>query len=108
MLELQAIEAALAGDRSDPELTVVIDETRASAPRMTRAFAARLDEAVAEGFPRASARARSWWRPGPALGLAGAAALAVGIGIAVIPGGGGSHPQTLVAPSGGAAATAKQ
>lgn len=95
-LELEAIEAAVAGERSDPVLALVVEEARAAAPRMTPAFAQRLDAAVAQGFARPSAPRRRL-RLKPALGLAAATAMAVAIAVAVIPGG-GSRPQSLVAP----------
>jgi len=95
--ELRAIEAAGAGDRSDPELALIVEEARASAPRMSPAFAQRLDDAVAEGFVRPSAPRR---RPKlsllPAFGLAGATAAAVAVAIAVIGGGGGSKQSDLL------------
>jgi hypothetical protein len=93
--DLQAIEAAVAGDRSDAELAAIVEEARASAPRMSPAFAQRLDDAVAEGFVRPSApRRRLRFSLVPALGLAGATAAAVAVAIAVIPGG-GSHQAVL-------------
>ncbi|MDX6664029.1 MAG: hypothetical protein QOG68_235 [Solirubrobacteraceae bacterium] len=85
--DLEAIDAALAGTRPDPELRLVADEVRAGTPAMTPAFAARLDAAVADGFPAAPAAAGSGGRRRPrltpALGLAGAAAAAVVIGVSL-------------------------
>ena len=99
LMELEAVERALAGDRSDNELALIVDTARAEAPRMTPAFAARLDAAAAEGFAKPAAPRRLHrLRSGPALGLAGAAALAVGVAVATLPGG-GSQPASLVAPS---------
>src|SRR3954468_16700719 len=84
--DLDSLDAVLAGEREDPELSLITDEVRASAPRMSPAFAARLDAAAAEGFagPEPAPRARRSWRPplGPALGggIAGVFALVIAVG----------------------------
>src|SRR4051794_28985952 len=84
--DLDALDATLAGEREDRELTLIADEVRASAPRMSPAFAARLDAAAAEGFagPEPAPRSRRSWRPplGPALGvgIAGVFALVIAVG----------------------------
>src|SRR3954468_21634327 len=84
--DLDALDAVLAGEREDPELSLITDEVRASAPRMSPAFAARLDAAAAEGFagPEPAPRSRRSWRPplGPALGvgIAGVFALVIAVG----------------------------
>jgi Domain of unknown function (DUF4349) len=52
--ELEALEAALAGDpAADPELTALVRDVRTEAPTMTPDFRARLDERVENGFARA-------------------------------------------------------
>jgi hypothetical protein len=74
--ELEALEAALAGDPSaDPELATLVRDVRMEAPAMSPAFRAQLDERVERGFgrersgPRRTLLAR---RPLiPALGVAG-------------------------------------
>src|SRR4051794_2120377 len=97
-MELEAIERAVAGDPADAELALIVTEARATAPRMTTAFEARLESAVAAGFPKPAAKRRAWLRPGPALGLAGAAAMAVAVAVTVLPGD-GTHTTDLVVPS---------
>src|SRR5512132_4496910 len=51
--ELEALEAALAGDRAaEPELAALVRDVRAQAPTMEPAFRARLDNRVERGFER--------------------------------------------------------
>ena len=73
--DLEALDAHLDGQRPDPDLALIADEVRASAPRMSPAFAARLEEAVAGGFagPEPAPRTKRSWRP-PLLPIAGLAA----------------------------------
>src|SRR4051794_9361105 len=84
--DLEALDAVLAGEHEDRELSLVVDEVRASAPRMSPAFAARLDAAAAKGFagPEPAPRAKRSWRPslGPALAVvtAGVIALVIAVG----------------------------
>lgn len=95
--ELEALDAALAGDPADAELTLVVAEARASAPRMSPAFAARLEAAVDEGFATSSSSpsparpARPAWlrRPPlmPALGGLAAVLLALAVTVSAIDGG---------------------
>jgi len=79
--ELEALDAALAGERLDVEIALILGEARTAAPTMTPAFADTLERAVASGFGRTgelasapvkTARAR---RPRVRLVLAGAAAV---------------------------------
>jgi hypothetical protein len=71
--ELQALEAALAGDpAAEPELAALVRDVRAEAPAMEPAFRAQLDRRVDRGFERTPARKRFALRPMiPALGVAG-------------------------------------
>src|SRR4051794_37564652 len=83
--DLESLDAVLAGERKDRELSLIVYEVRASAPPMSPAFAARLDAAADQGFagPETAARSKRSWRPplGPALGLgiAGVFALVIGL-----------------------------
>jgi hypothetical protein len=83
--DLEALDAVLAGEQSDPDLLLITDEVRASAPRMSPAFAERLDTAVAEGFEGAAPppRKKRSWRPSfeqaLGLGIAGVFALVVSV-----------------------------
>jgi hypothetical protein len=71
--ELEALEAALAGDpAAEPELAALVRDVRADAPAMAPGFRARLDERVERGFERAPRRRLQSLRPMvPALGIAG-------------------------------------
>jgi hypothetical protein len=90
--DLEALDAALAGERKDPVVDTIADEVRANAPRMSPAFAARLEAAAAAGFagPEPARRTKRSWRPPlmPALGTACAAVIAVVIGVSA---GGSDH-----------------
>lgn len=72
--DLEALDAHLEGQRPDPDLALIADEVRSGAPRMSPAFAARLEEAVAGGFagPEPAPRTKRSWRPPllPAIGVA--------------------------------------
>lgn len=85
--ELEELDAALAGDRHDPEVALIAAAVRGEAPRMTSAFEARLEQAVSDGFPRAeSSRGGGWWRrPWLVPAVSGFAAAAVAIAV-VLPG----------------------
>lgn len=93
--ELDALEAALAGDpAAEPELAMLVRDVRLEAPTMTPAFRAQLDERVASGFadgsqPRLRGRfAALRGRPLiPALGIAGCL-LAALVAVLVATGGG--------------------
>ena len=94
--ELDALEAALAGDPSaETELAMLVRDVRLEAPAMTPAFQAQLDERVATGFAGASKPrdrggrfAALRGRPLiPALGIAGCL-LAALVAVLVATGGG--------------------
>jgi hypothetical protein len=94
--ELEALDRALAGEGTGPELEgldTLVRELRAARPRPSAGFAAELDERAADGFrsegaPRAGDRLRTWLtglRPMQVLAPAGAlATLAVVVSVAVI------------------------
>jgi hypothetical protein len=107
--ELEALEAALAGDPSaDPELATLVRDVRMEAPAMSPAFRAQLDERVGSGFGREPAPSRRTLvhrRPLiPALGFAGCL-LAALVAVVVATGGsnddsnGGGGAATQVAPA---------
>lgn len=104
--ELEALEAALAGDpAAEPELAALVRDIRAQAPAMEPAFRARLDERVRRGFanaPRPRRQRRSLRTLVPALGVAGCVLAAV-VAIVVTGGGGGSND--FGSSGGGVAAT---
>ena len=77
--ELEALEAALAGDpAAEPELAALVRDVRAEAQPMEPAFRARLDRRVELGFERALPRRRFALRPLiPALGVAGCIVAAI-------------------------------
>jgi uncharacterized protein DUF4349 len=111
--ELEALEAALAGDpSSDPSLATLVRDVRAEVPTMAPAFRAQLDESVEREFARGASGARRGRLPGasgsgarrllprtslggarrgllPALGFAGCL-LAALIAVVLTVGGGGS------------------
>jgi Domain of unknown function (DUF4349) len=90
--ELDALEAALAGDpAAEPELTALVRDVRAQAPAMDPAFRARLDGRVERGFAKAPRRSqRPAWRSwAPALGVTGCV-LAALVALVVSAGGGGN------------------
>src|SRR5262245_66329614 len=69
--ELEALEAALAGDpAAEPELAALVRDVRADAPTMAPAFRARLDDRVERGFPKPK-RSRPRGVLVPALAVAG-------------------------------------
>ena len=91
--ELEALEAALAGDpAAEPELAALVRDVRADAPAMAPDFRARLDMRVERGFERALPRRRfASLRPlVPALGAAGCVLAAV-VAVVVLSAGGGSN-----------------
>jgi hypothetical protein len=55
--ELEALDAALAGDDADAELTEIVALVREERPSVDPGFARELDEWAAEGFPRRDAPA---------------------------------------------------
>jgi len=87
--ELQALEAALAGDpAAEPELAALVRDVRAEAPAMQPAFRAQLDRRVERGFERPLPRRRFALRPMiPALGVAGCVVAGI-VAIALTAGGG--------------------
>jgi hypothetical protein len=109
--DLEALDAALAGERHDPEVELIADEARGSTVPMTPAFAERLEQAVGGGFaaPADARAARGWWPPRvtPALGLAGAACVAIAVALSSL-GGDGPNRSALegIAPATGARAAA--
>jgi hypothetical protein len=102
--ELEALEAALAGDPgAEPELAALVRDVRAEAPTMDLGFRARLDERVEHEFAKAPRRRRFALRPlVPALGVAGCVLAAI-VAVALTAGGGDS---TDSASSGGGGAAA--
>jgi uncharacterized protein DUF4349 len=101
--ELEALDRALAGEGTGPELEgldTLVRELRAARPRPSAGFAAELDESAADGFrsegsPRAGDRLRTWLtglRPMQVLAPAGAVAtIAVVVSVAVIRSDGTEH-----------------
>jgi Domain of unknown function (DUF4349) len=105
--ELQALEAALAGDPgAEPELAALVRDVRAEAPAMDLSFRARLDERVEHEFAKAPRRQRFALRPLiPALGVAGCVVAAI-VAVTLTAGGGSNdHASTT---SGGGTAVATQ
>ena len=102
--ELEALEAALAGDpTAEPELAALVRDVRAEAPTMDLDFRARLDERVEHEFAKAPRRRRFALRPLiPALGVAGCVLAAI-VAVALTAGGGDSNDS---ASSGGGSAAA--
>jgi hypothetical protein len=103
--ELEALEAALAGDpAAEPQLAALVRDVRAQAPAMDPGFRARLDERVDRGFAQAP-RARRRRRSGlvPALGIAGCALAAV---VAVAVTGGGNNGDDNAGSAGAGTVTA--
>jgi hypothetical protein len=98
--ELQALEAALAGDpAAEPELAALVRDVRAQAPVMEPGFRARLDERVESGFAKPP-RERRRRTLVPALGVAGCVLAAI-VAVALTGGGGSGSDQAST--SGGAA-----
>ncbi|MFL5846161.1 MAG: DUF4349 domain-containing protein [Solirubrobacteraceae bacterium] len=79
--ELEALDAVLAGERNDPELSLIAEEARASAEPMPPGLALRLESKIAAGFPAGGgAKKRDpWWTKAlaPAGGLAALVLLVV-------------------------------
>lgn len=83
--ELAALDRALAGEPVDADLAALeqlVADVRATAPQMTPAFAARLEQEVATGFPSPAGRSqprsrRRRWTLLPAAGALAAALVAV-------------------------------
>jgi len=87
--ELEALEAALAGDpAAEPELAALVRDVRTDAPAMAPAFRARLDDRVERGFPK-PARSRPRRNLVPALAVAGCV-LAALVAVALVGGGAGN------------------
>jgi hypothetical protein len=114
--ELDALEAALAGDpAAEPELAMLVRDVRLEAPAMTPAFRAQLDERMARGFAGASKpRHRSGrfaalrGRPLiPALGVAGCL-LAALVAVLVATGGGKDDAASRSSAGGGGSVAATQ
>jgi uncharacterized protein DUF4349 len=63
--ELEALEAALAGDpAAEPELAALVRDVRAEAPTMAPTFRAQLDQSVEREFARGASGARRGRLPG--------------------------------------------
>jgi hypothetical protein len=89
--DLDALDAALRGERDDLAVAIIADEARNAAAPMPPGLELRLEKAIADGFPKpAGSKRRRVSLLGPGLGLAGAAAVAVVIGLSSA-GGGGSE-----------------
>ena len=90
--ELEALEAALAGDPAgEPELAALVRDVRSEATTMAPDFRARLDDRVTGGFAKAPRRARPGRRAlVPALGVAGCV-LAALVAVVLSAGGGGAN-----------------
>jgi uncharacterized protein DUF4349 len=102
--ELEALEAALAGDpAAEPELAALVRDVREHAPAMESGFRARLEGRVAEGFVKAPRPQRQRRRRNlvPALGVAGCALAAI-VAVALAGGGGGSDHASSSAGAGAA------
>jgi hypothetical protein len=102
--ELDALEAALAGDpAAEPELATLVRDVRMEAPTMSPAFRAQLDERVRSDFGRATSGARRGPLAGrrllgrrpliPALGIAGCL-LAALVAVVLATGGSSDHSNT--------------
>ena len=103
--ELQALEAALAGDpAAEPELAALVRDVRAEAPAMDLSFRARLDERVEHEFAKAPRRQRFALRPLiPALGVAGCVLAAI-VAVTLTVGGGSNDNSNSSSSSGGGSA----
>jgi hypothetical protein len=92
--ELEALEAALAGDpAAEPELAALVRDVRAQAPAMAPEFRARLDERVASGFAKAPWARRPRRNLVPALGVAGCVLAAI-VAVALTAGGGSNDSRS--------------
>jgi hypothetical protein len=108
--ELEALEAALAGDpAAEPELTALVRNVRGQAPVMEPGFRARLDGRVAESFAKAPRRQRPGRRRNlvPALGVAGCVLAAI-VAVALTGGGGGGGSDNASSSSAGAPTVARE
>lgn len=102
--DLEALDRALAGDPVAfdlRELEDLVRDVRATAPEMTPAFAARLEQEVADGFPSSQEppplRVRRPWAGGRWVLLPAAGSLAAVLVALVVVLGGGTGPQTMSA-----------
>ncbi len=107
--DLQALDRALAGDPVDAELRELenlVRDVRSTAPEMTPAFSARLEQQVADGFPaspgRPPLRGRRPWATRRWVLLPAAGSLAaVLVALVVVLGAGSDEPaHTTVSPDG--------
>jgi Domain of unknown function (DUF4349) len=102
--ELEALEAALAGDpAAEPELIALVRDVRAQAPAMDPGFRARLDERVERGFATAP-RPKRRRNLVPALGIAGC--VLAGIVAIALTGGGSGNDNGSSGAGAGAVSTA--
>lgn len=104
MHELEAIDRALAGEPVEfelRELEELVLDVRATAPEMTPAFAARLEQECGEGFPAPREQPSRVRRPGrrwlllPAVGSLAAVLVAL---VVVLASGSGSEPTMVGRP----------
>lgn len=100
--ELEALDAVLAGERRDPELSLIAEEARATAEPMPPGLELRLESAIANGFAlRRPARRDPWWTK--ALAPAGGLAAVMLLVIVLASVGGGSDTSDSGSSSGTAA-----
>src|SRR5262245_29585827 len=83
-LELEAVDAALAGRYVAPELADLALLLRDDRPQPTLQFATHLDRRVEAGFPARPKQRRDWgwlWRAAPVAALPAIIALVIGVGV---------------------------
>jgi hypothetical protein len=115
--DLDALDRALAGEPVEldlRELEALVGDVRATGPEMTPAFAARLEQAVADGFPSSQQRPpisvrRPWagrrWVLLPAAGSLAAVLVAL---VVVLGGGGNGEPTATQVSRDGSASSATE
>jgi hypothetical protein len=101
--DLDALDAALAGEREDLAVAIIADEARTAAEPMPPGLALRLESAIADGFARPAKRRRGW-ALGPAVGVLGAGAVALVIALGTT----GGEQGDLVTSSGGSEEAGRQ
>lgn len=80
--DLDALDAALRGERADLEVAMITDEVRNAAEPMPPGLAQRLESAVERGFADPAKPRRSWslWQPAVGLGAAALVAVVIAVG----------------------------